>query len=305
MLAAAIRQVPATFGRKITVRVDGAGASHDLVRHLLGLSSARKSLLFTCGWMITAADEAAIMQLPRHVWQPSITQDGNIEQDKDVAEITHLMSRAASWPGELRWIDRRVKPSRRQMPNLTAYEKKTGWRYSITCTNIPDAGIAGVAGSHHPQYIDIVHREHAVVETGGVETAKALGLRNLPACCSSRSWSARAASPDNKGCPATSHESMQQPSATHQQIPGEPLEPRPGTCCLGARPARRPRLGAQRRRAVEHPPHRRRPGPVARQRLPGPRCRRGPAVLVPLIYAAEDRAEVFECCGQDDRVRSF
>jgi hypothetical protein len=66
------------------------------------------------------------------------------------------------------------------MPNLTAYEKKTGWRYSIICTNIPDNGITGVPGSHHPQYIDVAHREHAVVETAGVRTAKAMGLRNLP-----------------------------------------------------------------------------------------------------------------------------
>jgi len=70
------------------------------------------------------------------------------------------------------------------MPNLTAYEKKTGWRYSIICTNIPDGGIPGIPGSHHPQYIDVAHREHAVVETGGVRTAKAMGLRNLP----SKSW---------------------------------------------------------------------------------------------------------------------
>jgi hypothetical protein len=188
VLAAAIRQVPAKFRRKIMVRVDGAGASHELVKHLLGMSSPRKALLFTCGWMITAADEAAVMQLPEDAWKPGITQDGDIETDKDVAEITHLMSRAGNWPGGLRWIVRRVKPSRRQMANLTAYEKKTGWRYSIVCTNIPDAGIAGVAGSHHPQYIDVVHREHAVVETGGVETAKAMGLRNLP----SKTWQVNA-----------------------------------------------------------------------------------------------------------------
>ena len=31
VLAAAIRQVPARFRRKILVRVDGAGASHDLI----------------------------------------------------------------------------------------------------------------------------------------------------------------------------------------------------------------------------------------------------------------------------------
>ena len=122
--------------------------------------------------------------VPAGAWKPGIGQDGTLEEDKHVAEITHLMSRAGNWPDGLRWIVRRVKPSRRQMRNLTAYEKKTGWRYSITCTNIPDSGIPGVPGSHHPQYIDVAHREHACVETGGVRTAKTMGLRNLP----SKSW---------------------------------------------------------------------------------------------------------------------
>ncbi len=184
VLAAAIRQVPARFRARVLVRVDGAGASHDLVTHLLSMSSPRRTVLFTCGWMITGADEDAIMQVPAGAWKPGTGQDGAAEQDKDVAEITDLMSRAGKWPGGLRWIARRVKPSRRQMANLTAYEKKTGWRYSITCTNIPGSGIGGVPGSHHPQYIDTVHREHAVVETGGVRAAKAMGLRNLP----SKTW---------------------------------------------------------------------------------------------------------------------
>jgi len=61
---------------------------------------------------------------------------------------------------------------------MTAFEKKTGWKYSITCTTIPLAGIAGVPGSHHPQYIDAVQRDHATVETDGVRTAKAMGMRN-------------------------------------------------------------------------------------------------------------------------------
>jgi hypothetical protein len=55
VLATAIRQVPARFRRTILVRIDGAGASHDLpVKHLLSLTSPRRSPLFTCGWMITA-----------------------------------------------------------------------------------------------------------------------------------------------------------------------------------------------------------------------------------------------------------
>ena len=114
---------------------------------------------------------------------PGVRQDGTVEEDKDVAEITHLMSRAEIWPEGLRFIARRVRPSRRHK-NMTAYEKKTGWKYSITCTNIPHTGIPGVPGSQHPQFIDVTHRDHATVETDGVRTAKAMGLRNLP----SKAW---------------------------------------------------------------------------------------------------------------------
>jgi hypothetical protein len=184
VLAAAIRQVPVRFRARIIVRVVGAGASHELIKHLLAMSSPRRKALFTCGWMIIAADEDAIRRVPEPAWKPGTGQDGKSKADKDVAATTGLMSRAGNWPGGLRWIARRVKPSRRHLRNLTDYEEKTGWKYSITCTNIPDAGILGVPGSHHPQYIDVVHREHAVVVTGGVRTAKAMGLRNLP----SKTW---------------------------------------------------------------------------------------------------------------------
>jgi hypothetical protein len=117
VLAAAIRQVPARFRARVLVRADGAGASHDLVKHLLSMSSPRRKVLLTCGWMITAADEDAIQMVPAKAWKPGIAQDGTPEGDKHVAEITQLMSRAGNWPDGLRWIVRRVKPSRRQMRN--------------------------------------------------------------------------------------------------------------------------------------------------------------------------------------------
>ena len=172
--------MPAAFRRKVLVRAGGADASHELVKHLLTLSSPRKTLLFTYGWMITGSVEDAIRQLAEGTWLPGIAQDGSLEDDKDVAEITHLLSRAGNWLGGLRWIARRVKPSRRHLKNLTACEKQAGWKYSITCTNIPYTGMDGVPGSQHPQYIDVTHRDHATVETDGVRTAKAMGLHNLP-----------------------------------------------------------------------------------------------------------------------------
>ena len=46
VLTAAIRQVPARFRRKILVRVDGADAGHELIKHLLSLSCPRRTILF-------------------------------------------------------------------------------------------------------------------------------------------------------------------------------------------------------------------------------------------------------------------
>jgi hypothetical protein len=184
VLTAALRQIPSRMRARLLVRVDGAGASHELISHLLSLCTRCRIVLFTSGWAITAADEQAIGLLPAAAWQAAVDQDGTVQHDKHVAEITHLMSRAAGWPDGLRWIVRRTRPSRRQAKNLTAFERATGWRYSIICTNIPAAGgIPGVPGSHHAQFIDVLHRQHAVVEDG-VRAAKSMGLRNLP----SKTW---------------------------------------------------------------------------------------------------------------------
>ena len=43
VLTAALRQVPARLRARILVRVDGAGASHELIAHLLSLSSRRRT----------------------------------------------------------------------------------------------------------------------------------------------------------------------------------------------------------------------------------------------------------------------
>ena len=96
VLAAALRQIPSRMRSKLLVRVDGAGASHELIKHLLSLSSRRRTVLFTCGWAITQSDEQAIGLLPSGAWQAAVDQDGVVQQDKHVAEITHLLGRAAA-----------------------------------------------------------------------------------------------------------------------------------------------------------------------------------------------------------------
>lgn len=77
-----------------------------------------------------------------------------------------------------RLIVRRVRPTERDK-NLTDLEKRTGWRYAITATNIPTRGMARVPGSGQAQWIDAVQRQHAVVQDR-VRTNKTFGLHNLP-----------------------------------------------------------------------------------------------------------------------------
>lgn len=87
----------------------------------------------------------------------------------------------------MRLIVRRVRPSRRHLKDLTVFEKKTGWKYSITATNI--SKMTRIPGSHQAQWLDALHRHHAVVEDR-VRTNKAIGLHNLPSksCTVNTSW---------------------------------------------------------------------------------------------------------------------
>lgn len=181
VLGDAIAQLPVSYRRKILIRVDGAGATHDLLEHLQQMNRAWRSVKFTVGWTITDADETAIEALPETAWTDSLGQDGTALEKAHTAELTGLNQRLDNWNGKLRLIVRRTKPSARHAKNLTALEKRTGWRYAIVATNI--TRIAGVPGSHQPQWLDALHRAHAGVEDR-VRTNKAMGLRKLP----SKSW---------------------------------------------------------------------------------------------------------------------
>ncbi len=181
VLADAIAQLPVSYRRKILVRVDGAGATHDLLAHLDQMNRLWRSVKFTVGWTITEVDETAIAALPEQAWTASLNQDGTVTDLAQVAELTGLNQRLGTWTRGLRLVVRRTKPATRHRNKLTAFETKTGWRYAIVATNI--SRIHGVPGSHHPQFLDVVHRSHAGVEDQ-VRTNKAMGLRNLP----SKSW---------------------------------------------------------------------------------------------------------------------
>jgi hypothetical protein len=181
VLAAAIAQIPARRRAKLLIRIDGAGATHDLLDRLQKLNTTRRTVRFTVGWTITAVDEAAIAALPAGAWDAALCQDGTLHNSAQIAELTGVNTRAGQW--RVRLIVRRVHPSRRHQANLTAMEKKTGWKYSIIATNLGPRGMRTVPGSHQAQFIDVLHRSHACVEDR-VRTNKAMGLHNLP----SKTW---------------------------------------------------------------------------------------------------------------------
>jgi hypothetical protein len=181
VLGEALEQVPVRYRRKILIRVDGAGATHELLEHLHQMNTLWRRVRFTVGWTITDVDETAIAAVPASDWVASLRQDGLPTTDAGVVELTGLDARVEAWIPGMRLIARRTRPAARHRNKLTALERETGWRYAIVATNI--TRLWGIPGSHHPQWIDVLHRNHATVEDQ-VRTNKAMGLRNLP----SRSW---------------------------------------------------------------------------------------------------------------------
>jgi hypothetical protein len=192
VLAAALRQLPLPLWSKLLIWIDGAAFSHALLDHLQQLTTSRRRVRWVTGWAINTADEAAIALLPEKVWTHALRQDGTLHELKgpegewisyQVAEITGVRD-LTGWPAGMRLIVRRVKPSRRDLKKLTAFEKKTGWRYQIVATNIPlTSGLSGVAGSGQVWFIDALYRDHAEVEDR-VKAIKRIGLGLLP----STSW---------------------------------------------------------------------------------------------------------------------
>ncbi|WP_370155883.1 transposase [Streptacidiphilus sp. EB129] len=174
------------------IRIDGAAFSHDVLDHLQTLTTSRRRVRWVTGWAVNDTDEQAIALLPETVWTTALRQDGKAHEIKgpdgewisyQAAELTGVRD-LTGWPTGMRLIVRRVKPSRRDAKKLTAFEKRTGWRYQIVATNIPMVrGLPGVAGSGQAWFVDALYRDHAEVEDR-VKAIKRVGLGLLP----SKSW---------------------------------------------------------------------------------------------------------------------
>lgn len=168
VLGRAIAQIPATDRRKLLVRSDGAGASHDLLDWLTTQDAKRgRSVQFSVGFATTARVRDAIGLVPEQVWTPAVSADGDPREGADVVELSGLLD-LSRWPKGMRVIVRRERPH--PGAQLSLFEEADGWRYQAFATNTKIGQLA---------FLEARHRAHARVEDR-IRHAKDSGLNRLP-----------------------------------------------------------------------------------------------------------------------------
>jgi Transposase DDE domain group 1 len=201
LVDAAIAALPAAFRRRLMITCDGAGASHDLVKHLAKLAARPgHQVIYPVGWVLGEREKAALRLVPEQAWQIAIDGRGEVRErraddacgnarcahracwieEAHVTELTGLLrdgpagDQLKAWPAAMRVFARRERPH--PGAQLTLFEAEDGWRYSLWVTNRP-AGTRGWLGQN--AYIDAAHRVHARVEDV-IRTGKDAGLGHFP-----------------------------------------------------------------------------------------------------------------------------
>jgi hypothetical protein len=168
VLTAAIAQVPPAHRRKLLVRADGAGSSHELLDWLTGQDAKRgRSVDYSVGFAVTEQVRTAITQVPAKAWTAAVDADGGVRDGGDVAEITDLLD-LTRWPLGMRVIIRRERPH--PGAQLSLFEQADGWRYQAIATNTKVGQLA---------FLEARHRAHARVEDR-IRHAKDSGLGRFP-----------------------------------------------------------------------------------------------------------------------------
>ena len=96
-------------GRKVLVRIDGAGATHQVLDWLTA-----QRLSYSVGYGLPATPEKLLALLPKHVWQVAYESDGSFRDGAWVAEHTGLLD-LTGWPRGMRVIAFATDTSRGQL----------------------------------------------------------------------------------------------------------------------------------------------------------------------------------------------
>jgi hypothetical protein len=166
VLKAALAQLPGghTRGRKVLVRVDGAGGTHELLAWL-----TRRRLAYSVGFSLPgdlATIQAKLATIPESLWEPAYDADGQLRPGAWVAEVTGLFD-LGSWPDRMRLIVRKERPHPGAQLRITDLD---GHRITAFVTNTTRGQLAD---------LELRHRRRARCEDR-IRCAKDTGLTNLP-----------------------------------------------------------------------------------------------------------------------------
>ena len=166
VLRDALRQLPGHQsgrrpGRKVLVRIDGAGSTHQV---LDWLTSQRLS--YSVGYGLPANTEKLLALLPDDVWQVAYDSDGSVRDGAWVAELTGLLD-LTGWPKGMRVIVRKERPHPGAQLRFTDAD---GLRVTAFATNTARGQLAD---------LELRHRRRARCEDR-IRNAKDTGLENLP-----------------------------------------------------------------------------------------------------------------------------
>jgi Transposase DDE domain group 1 len=158
----AVGQIPAGHVETIEIllRVDSAGASHDLIEWC-----REGQIEFSVGYDLTETVRAAILQIPEDDWVCSLDQDGHARANGQVCEITEHLD-LTSWPQGTRVIVRRERAHPGAQLSFTDHD---GHRFQAILTDQTGPLAA----------LERDHRGRARVEDH-IRNDKDTGLRNLP-----------------------------------------------------------------------------------------------------------------------------
>jgi hypothetical protein len=160
---AALAQLPAAARRRVLIRADSGGGTHDF---LTWLAKPGRRLHYSVGLTITEEIQDAILKVPAAAWTPAYDSGGQVRDGAWVAEITGMLD-LTSWPAGMRVIVRRERPHPGAQLRFTDID---GHRFTCLATSTKGGQLAD---------LELRHRRRARCEDR-IRCAKDTGLRNLP-----------------------------------------------------------------------------------------------------------------------------
>jgi len=159
----ALAQLPPDTRRRVLVRADSAGGTHDF---LTWLTKPGRRLAYSVGFTITSEVAEAIGKVPARAWTPAYDSDGQVRDGAWVAELTGLLD-LRSWPKGIRVIARKERPHPGAQLRITDID---GHRVTCFATSTRTGQLAD---------LELRHRRRARCEDR-IRCAKDTGLRCLP-----------------------------------------------------------------------------------------------------------------------------